>query len=133
MTGDVLRRLREARGFTVTQVAVSAGINRSTINDMERSRRHVGDAAQRNKRWARYIHALRKLELEREMSAASSRARAKAYAELKRHNAPTGTTHFLAGEPVRIREYGGKRMGFAWVGEWVRSSRVEDAKRLEVV
>lgn len=133
MTGNVLRRLREARGLTLSQVAVCAGINRSTAAELESSRRHAGDSVQRGKCWSRYIKALRKLELAREMMAASSRAREKAHAELQRCNAPIGTTHFLAGEPVRIREYGGKRMGFAWVGEWVRSSRVEDAKCLEVV
>lgn len=133
MTGDILRKIREARGLKHTEMARSGRVAIYFFRNTEeiRASYRCGQLRQNARRaevWGRYIAILRAAKKHQKTT-----RRRVVLKPLVRQECPVGTTHFLDGEPIRIREHCGKRMGFAWVGEWVRSSRVEDAKRLEVV
>lgn len=65
MTGAILRRLREAYGFTRTQVAKMSGLHPGAVASMERfgisaasDARHWG---RKSRTWRAYIAGLRRL------------------------------------------------------------------------
>lgn len=141
MTGDVLRRLRKAYGFSAKDVANAAGRRYArAVRDVERTKSFVGGSVgrnnQRRRMWLWVVDALRRLrdgeyEVDREAAEAAEPAPVPAPVVVRAF--PKGTTHLLQGEPVRVVDYHGRRMGFAWDGEWVRANRVELSRSLEVV
>lgn len=152
MTGDALRRIREAHGLSKARIAGLAGyMSPSGVRDFEKKMRSfVNGSKGNNKRraaWLKMLDALSKATGRVREACEAREAREADTAPVDvppvvevvaAHSwgcfVPKGTTHLLNGEPVRVKDYHGRRIGFAWDGrDWVRANRVELSRRLEVV
>ena len=136
MTGNVLKRLREAYGLKQADVARVGGTIYKALDNIERggvsySRSHGASNASRNnhrqRQWRAIIAAMRALLNARAEREAEARRKQEAEERKKRAAIPRGTTHMRDGEPVRVVMMHGRMRGFLWDGGWLRSARVEDA------
>lgn len=136
MTGNVLRRLREAYGFAVKDVALHARMSAARLRNFERQSKsysHVpGTCARQISNFRMVVRALRELRqamwiAEAELAAAHASHKRGSVQQHTNSSIPRGTTHWLGYEPVRYVMIHGKTRGFRWDGGWLRSARVEDA------
>lgn len=123
MTGNVLKRLREAYGLKQTDVA-SAGNYRDAdaIYMTERRQSWVtgcnqgGANVRRQRGWLRYLNVLRELT-GRQRAVCGDKS-------LPMVHLPPGTTHTAHGEPLKAVEKNGRQLIFRHDGhDWVRSAR----------
>lgn len=150
MTGDILRRLREACGYGRHDVAKVMGRNVCAVANLERygkswGSRRCGPAVlqQRHMRFSACLDALRILRAElpvRPPEATKGKGAGKG--SIRRFKTPyvpvlkpENATHQLSRdgvtEWVRIVPMHGTLRGFVWRGEWVRSSWVEASNEFQ--
>lgn len=134
MTGDILRRLREAYGLERKDVAEALGKScyavtmwerrgRSWSRERCRETRHR-EGADRQTRFGLYLDALRALRGKR------------AHKPQFVFCSPPGATHRIERQGIkewaRIVPMHGTLRGFAWQGEWVRAVWVEASNEFQV-
>ena len=130
MTGNVLKRLREAYGLSQADVARVGGTIYKALDNIERhgvsySRSRGASNASRNnhrqRQWRAIIAAMRALLNARAEREAEARRKQEAEERKKRAATPRGTTHMLDDEPVRVMMMHGVRKAFRHDGKaWVR-------------
>lgn len=144
MTGAMLRRLREAYGYSVKQVCEVASMYSCTLGRLEargrsRSARPY-ERARVREAWRRYIAGLRKLRDSGASPAPTPQEKPKQVKASKLLQAipvseysscPHGATHRVnrAGvwEWIRIASHAGNKRGYVLMdGEWMRRSWVEE-------
>lgn len=136
MTGNVLKRLREAYGLKPRDVAREAAIQVAKLNAVERLGKsyslHPNTLARQQGNFRRIVAALRTLRqsmwvAEAERAAACAPRKRVSLRQQAGNGIPPGATHWLGDEPVRFVVMHGQSRGFRWDGDWLRSARVEDA------
>ena len=144
MTGDVLKRLREAYGLTRREVEKAAGLYANAMRQAEavkifwRSGEKGRQNLTRYQTWRKITAALRRLrEKQREANKRAALTAEREPAKIKLLSIPRGATHMLGSEPLRIVQIHGRQMIFRHDGhDWVRSipddmQKVAALKRLK--
>ena len=146
MTGDILRRLREAYGFSQRAVAGVMQRDSRAVSRLESGGRSWGSGregpAERCRRHDRFLvcldalRILRKKPPKRAPAATKKTKTEKGSAPVdKAPYKPAGATHQIERrgikEWVRIIPMHGTLRGFAWQGEWVRAAWVEGSSEFQ--
>lgn len=147
MTGAILRRLREACGYTRPQVGKMAAMSESALARLEQRGQslpvYYPDRLRVRAVWHRYLAALRQLRdsgaepgirVARVKAGKAKSATPKLLQPVpvsEYANCPPGATHRVNHggtlEWIRIASHAGAKRGFVLVaGEWVRSAWVEE-------
>lgn len=128
MTGNVLRRLREAYGFSLREVARTARIYPNAVRQAEATEKLWRSGHKRS--LSRYevlrkiTAAMRALRDGVKPQAVEQEEAAEVSATpLAAKSLPSGTTHTFAGKPLRVVSLPGREMVFRHDGrDWVRST-----------
>ena len=145
MTGAMLRRLREARGYSIRQLCEAASMYAATIGRIERRGRsrslRVYEREKVRDAWRRYLAGLRRLrdggaepcpvKPPKPASAPLPQKLLQAVPACEFSSSPKGATHRVNREGgwewVRLASHAGRKFGFVLAnGGWTRSVWVEE-------
>ena len=144
MTGDILRRLREAYGFSQRAVAGVMQRDSRAVSRLESGGRSWGSGregpAERCRRHDRFLVCLDALRILRKKPpkrapAATKKTEKGSAPVVEASYKPAGATHQIERRGIkewaRIVPMHGTLRGFAWQGEWMRAAWVEGSNTFQ--